>query len=225
MKLSVAAALVLAPYGVLSHYAFWRMVVNGTTTGEWEYLRRTAGEPGSKPLENPSAPGIRCYEDGSHKIVKTATVAAGSKIGFKASNTMGHPGPFTFYMAKAPTSVERWDGSGNVWFKIDEIGATADNAGLHFKMGLSQVDTVIPRSVPAGEYLIRVEHIALHKAGQPQFYISCGQIRVTGGGSGNPSPKVSFPGAYKMSDPGFSGNIYKGTPTSYPMPGPPVWKG
>src|ERR1700753_1450933 len=117
--------------------AFWRLIVNGTTTGEWEYLRRTAGEPGSSPLENPQAPGVRCYEDKIRKPVKTATVAAGSKIGFKASNTMGHPGPFTFYMAKAPAGkpVESWDGSGNVWFKIDEIGATVDSSGLHFKTG------------------------------------------------------------------------------------------
>lgn len=117
--------------------AFWRLVVNGTTTAEWEYLRRTAGEPGSAPLENVQAAGVRCYEDKERKRVKTASIAAGSKIGFIASNSMGHPGPFTFYMAKAPAgqSVETWDGSGNVWFKIDEIGATIDASGLHFKTG------------------------------------------------------------------------------------------
>lgn len=29
-----------------------------------------------------------------------------------------------------------------------------------------------------------------------QFYISCGQLNVTGGGSGKPGPLVSIPGVY-----------------------------
>lgn len=45
-------------------------------------------------------------------------------------------------------------------------------------------------------------------AGGAQFYISCGQINVTGGGSGNPGPLVAFPGAYKATDPGLMINIY-----------------
>lgn len=36
------------------------------------------------------------------------------------------------------------------------------------KLGLTRVDTQIPKSIPSGEYLIRAEHIALHKAGHPQ---------------------------------------------------------
>lgn len=34
-----------------------------------------------------------------------------------------HVGPLLFYMAKAPSTVNGWDGSGNVWFKIGQIGA------------------------------------------------------------------------------------------------------
>jgi hypothetical protein len=39
-----------------------------------------------------------------------------------------------------------------------------------------------------------VEHIALHNAQSvcgPQFYISCGQLDVTGGGAGVPTPLVA----------------------------------
>lgn len=43
------------------------------------------------------------------------------------------------------------------------------------------------------QYLLRIEQIGLHVAGAPQYYISCAQITVTGGGGGNP-PKVSIPG-------------------------------
>lgn len=65
--------------------------------------------------------------------------------------------------------------------------------------------------MPSGDYLLRIEHIALHGASNTngaQFYISCAQITVTGGGSGTPSPLVAFPGAYKSSDPGIKVNIY-----------------
>jgi hypothetical protein len=50
-------------------------------------------------------------------------------------------------------------------------------------------------------------------------------MNVVGGGSGSPSPLVSFPGAYKASDPGIQINIYYPTPTAYQYPGPTVWSG
>jgi len=83
--------------------------------------------------------------------------------------------------------------------------------GLTQRIGATQVTVKLPSSLPSGEYLFRVEHIALHSAsaaGGAQFYISCGQINVTGGGSGNPGPLVAFPGAYKATDPGLMINIY-----------------
>jgi hypothetical protein len=71
----------------------------------------------------------------------------------------------------------------------------------------------IPSSLPAGNYLLRVEHIALHSASSvngAQLYISCAQLAVTGGGSGSPYPLVAFPGAYKNTDAGLLINIYSG---------------
>ncbi|KAG8798204.1 hypothetical protein FRC17_007538, partial [Serendipita sp. 399] len=73
-----------------------------------------------------------------------------------------------------------------------------------------------------------VEHIALHSAsstGGSQHYISCAQLKVTGGGSGNPTNLLSFPGAYSPNDPGILINIYYPVPTSYTPPGGPVWQG
>lgn len=48
-------------------------------------------------------------------------------------------------------------------------------------------------------YLVRAEQIALHVAqsyGGAQFYLSCGQVEVVNGGSGNPGPLVAIPGVY-----------------------------
>jgi hypothetical protein len=73
----------------------------------------------------------------------------------------------------------------------------------------------------------------------PQFYISCAQIKVTGGGSGNPSPTVKvcrirrwvemnftdtinkIPGHVKSTDSGYTANIYNNF-NSYVVPGPKV---
>jgi hypothetical protein len=64
----------------------------------------------------------------------------------------------------------------------------------------------IPAATPDGDYLLRVEHIALHMAMQAniaQFYLSCTQVKITGGGSGQPGPLAALPGAYKGTDPGY----------------------
>ena len=77
--------------------------------------------------------------------------------------------------------------------------------------GDTTVTFTIPKSTPNGDYLFRVEHIGLHVAqsvGGAQFYLSCGQITVTGGGSGKPGPLVAFPGAYSATDPGILIDIY-----------------
>jgi cellulase len=56
-----------------------------------------------------------------------------------------------------------------------------------------------------------------------QFYLTCYQLTITGSGTTNPSG-VSFPGAYKASDPGILINIYQKL-TKYVSPGPAVVSG
>jgi len=219
--------LLLAPLLTVCHYTYPNLIVNGKITGEWQYVRMTANHYSNGPVENPESPAIRCYQDKSRKPAAVATVTAGSMLGFKASNTQGHPGPFFMYMAKAPSNVTKWDGSGKVWFKIFEEGAKINNSMVQFHTGLTQVNARVPKSVANGEYLVRVEHVALHKPGSPQFYVACGQIRIAGGGSRSPSANllVAFPGAYKKSDKSFTYNMYSNKLQPYPMPGPPVWRG
>ena len=80
----------------------------------------------------------------------------------------------------------------------------------------------IPSCVPDGEYLVRIQQLGIHNpwpAGIPQFYISCAQVKVTGGGSGNPGPTVSIPGAFKATDPGYTANV---SLAPCPLPNPPT---
>ncbi|PNH35924.1 hypothetical protein VD0004_g8198 [Verticillium dahliae] len=86
-------------------------------------------------------------------------------------------------------------------------------------MNAGSVSFPLPRCLDNGEYLVRFEHIALHSAsssGGAQLYLSCGQIRVSGGSGGyKPARLLSFPGAYNANDPGLLLNIYYPVPTSY----------
>jgi hypothetical protein len=73
---------------------------------------------------------------------------------------------------------------------------------------------------------LRVEQIALHmamQANRAQFYLSCSQIQITGGGNGTPGPLVALPGAYQSNDPGIHINAIQ--PEAYRPPGPAVWTG
>jgi hypothetical protein len=116
-----------------------------------------------------------------------------------------------------------------VWFKIYEQGPVFGSALTWPNNGISTytlscclrstdqdvddktVTFTIPAATPSGDYLFRVEHIALHSAsaaGGAQFYISCGQITVTGGGSGTLAPLVAFPDTYSATDPVLLIDIY-----------------
>ncbi|KAJ0339455.1 hypothetical protein COL922a_004377 [Colletotrichum nupharicola] len=152
--------------------------------------------------------------------------------GYNAKASVSHPGPVNFYMAKAPSgSITNFDGSGKVWFKVYNDGPTASTfisccASLAriniYAPGKTTLNVQIPRCLADGEYFLRVEHIALHSAssvGGAQLYISCAQLRVSGG-TGTYKPNLmSFPGAYSPNDPGLVVNIYYPVPQNYKTPG------
>ncbi len=69
--------------------------------------------------------------------------------------------------------------------------------------------STIPKCIQNGEYLLRIQSLGIHNptGGVPQFYISCAQVNVTGGGSATPGPTVKIPGAFKATDPGYTANV------------------
>ncbi|KAG8884629.1 hypothetical protein FRB97_003685 [Tulasnella sp. 331] len=135
-----------------------------------------------------------------------------------------HYGPMQVYLAKVDNALTAV-GSSQSWFKIAEMGMPSsdpdywgtevlnDNCG-HYTV-------TIPKDIANGNYLLRAEVIALHVASGldgAQFYMSCYQINVTGGGTATPAG-VSLPGAYSATDPGILINIYQQL-NSYTIPGP-----
>ncbi|KAG6914696.1 hypothetical protein DXG01_015881, partial [Tephrocybe rancida] len=90
------------------------------------------------------------------------------------------------------------------------------------------VSVMLPRTLAAGNYLIRHEIIALHDADKPlraEFYPSCAQLSVSGDQTGIPleAELVSFPGAYSDDDPGIlCKNDIQFSTEKHPLPGPKI---
>lgn len=173
MKFLLPTALLAA--SASAHYTFPALIVNGQSTGLWQYVRKTTNFQSNGPVTDVNSNQIRCYELSPGTPSQTYEVKAGDTIGFTAASSISHPGPLAFYLAKAPGSVSSFDGSGKVWFKIYEQGATISSGGMGWASnGKSAVTVKLPNSLPSGEYLFRVEHIGLHGAsgtGGAQFYI------------------------------------------------------
>lgn len=123
-------------------------------------------------------------------------------------------------MSKAPSgNVQEYQGDGD-WFKIWEKTICYQNGDLTkdawCTWGMGQLEFQIPEDTPAGEYLIRAEHIGLHgaQANEAEFFYryiaqhlstrhieahtlcSCAQVKVTGSESGSPSTTYKIPGIY-----------------------------
>jgi len=181
----------------------------------------------NSPVIDLTSNDLRCNvggEDGSSTA--TVTVAAGDAFTFTSDVAVYHDGPLSIYMAKAPSTAASFDGSGQVWFKILDIGPTFSGGSSTWPLSQTYTSN-IPKNLPSGEYLLRIQQLAIHNpypGGTPQFYIGCAQISVTGGGSGTPGPLVSIPGFITGTESGYTVNIYSNF-NSYTVPGPAVWNG
>ncbi|KAF2636742.1 hypothetical protein P280DRAFT_501017 [Massarina eburnea CBS 473.64] len=183
-----------------------------------------------------STVNIRCNNAGILGTGPIGTVAAGGTIKAHWTQWTHRPTSVMVYMAKCPSSgCNSWDGSGKVWFKIDEKGLVSGTQNAGKWAGDTILDTLewtstVPAGLTAGDYLVRHELLAVHQANNPQFYPECAQFTITGSGASSPAADylVSFPGAYSASDPGIDFNIDSDaakTATTYIVPGPSIWPG
>ncbi|KAG9119408.1 hypothetical protein FRC07_005573 [Ceratobasidium sp. 392] len=214
MKLfTTLAAVAAAATQVAAHYRWTSLVLNGAKTGDYQYVRQNTNY--NSPVTDVSSTDFTCNAGGrSAGATQTATVAAGSTIGFALDQAIYHVGVINVYMAKAPSTAASFDGSGKVWFKVGQLSAvTNGGSSITFPAdNQTQFTFKIPSTLPAGEYLARIEHIALH-------------LKVTGGGSKTPSSLVAIPGVYTGQEPGIKINVYYPIPPTYTQPGPAVYSG
>ncbi|KAI0206993.1 glycoside hydrolase [Astrocystis sublimbata] len=233
-NLSLLALAALAPVLSMAHYHFPHLIINGQVTGAHEYVREH--DNGYMPSWSDGAflnsNDLRCNKGSQNHMrqPKTAKVTAGKdEIGF-ATNVhahIQHPGPLQIYLSKAPGDVRDYDGSGD-WFKVYQIGhqdgSTADKAWLSWDK--EKFTFKLPKEIPAGQYLMRIEHIATH---QPytgrEFFLQCAHIEVVSDYNGA-SPKDTFkiPGVYNRNQPFFKYDSWANPqPTVCPMPGGSMW--
>ncbi|KAE8451891.1 hypothetical protein EG329_002732 [Mollisiaceae sp. DMI_Dod_QoI] len=193
----------------------------------------------NNPVTSVTTPDIECNA-GTKPVATICPVTAGQNITVEMHAQPGdrsctnlaiggnHYGPVLIYMGKVEDAAS---GMPTSWFKIDEEGysPTTKKWGtdtLNDNCGKRSVK--VPATLAPGNYLVRAEAIALHaasSAGGAQFYMTCFQVNVAGSGTVNP-PGVSFPGAYKATDPGILINIYQASSiANYKIPGPAVWTG
>lgn len=110
-----------------------------------------------------------------------------------------------------PFQVDPFSGHSSVRIIMSGDRVELDLILMRIKIGLTSYSFTIPKNTPDGQYLLRIEHLAVHNAanyGGAQFFVACGQVKITGGGGGTPGPLVSFPGAYSANDPGIFFNNY-----------------
>ncbi|KKY34318.1 putative cellulose-growth-specific protein [Diaporthe ampelina] len=242
MKLSLFITSVIAA-AVESHGIFQKISVNGNAKGSLEGLRAPST---NNPVTDVTSNSLIC---GAAGTTSQAVVAAnpGDKIGTWFQHVIGgpqfpndpdnpiassHHGPVLAYMAKVDNAASS-SHTGLKWFKIGQDtfdtsskkwgvdNLIANNGWAYFSL---------PSCLAPGQYLMRVEIIALHSAysrNGAQFYSSCLQLNVGGSGSSTPSPAVSFP-FYGQGDPGIQTNIYGAAGAAdnngqaYAAPGPAV---
>ncbi|KAL2752035.1 glycoside hydrolase family 61 protein [Sodiomyces alcalophilus JCM 7366] len=219
-----------------AHYVYSILVIDGQQTPDWQYIRQNSNniQPHKEFLVGPSD-DFRCNagSQGSAPHTDVAVIGPGTRLGFKLWNNgqILHPGPSTIHMSRAPGDVRDYDGSGD-WFKVYEDVICGPQHPLQdtdwCSWDQAVVEFTVPHNTPPGQYLVRVEHIALHGAesGDTEFYFTCAQVEVTGDGNGNPGPLVKIPGLYDSNDPALRFFIYGAQEYPYNQVGShTVWSG
>ncbi|KAJ3054146.1 hypothetical protein HK097_002526 [Rhizophlyctis rosea] len=156
-------------------------------------------------------------------------VAAGGAMTFSWDQYVEHPGPSHVYISRQTENPRQW---AKVWQDQEHTG----NTGWHEERMTrvrqpkqwSNYTVQLPSDIADGRWVIRVDHQALHAAGNvggAQFYIRCIDIEVTGGKGKFPSPVATFPGAFNQRTPGVMWDLY--APQKNPGPkmvdyGPPT---
>ncbi|KAI4724925.1 hypothetical protein E4T49_07338 [Aureobasidium sp. EXF-10728] len=245
MKYSIVSALALAASSVNAHAIMQRIMVDGVDQGSLTGIR---SPPTNNPVQDVTSNDLLCGASAGTSS-KLITIPAGAAVAGAWAHALGgpqgqsdsdnpiassHKGPTQVYLAKVDDAVSA-AATGLKWFKI--ASDTVTSAGVWGvddmikntdSNGFGWQKFTMPSCIAPGQYLMRVELLALHSAssaGGAQFYQSCAQIKVTGSGSFSPasSAEISLPGGYSATDPGILANIYDTSIyTSYKAPGPAV---
>lgn len=204
-----------------AHTRFTTLHINGQSQGDGVCIRQDQN-PGTTTNFVPSITGseMACGVDGDMANPTTCPVVAGDQISLEhrmwpdasqpGAIDVSHKGNTAIYMKKV--NSDNHEVTGNGWFKIywDGYDSTTGEWGTdHMNANNGLVTTTVPADLTAGNYLIRSEVLALQEVGDPQFYVGCAQVQLSGTGSAIPSNTANIPGYIDMSTPAMNVNIYE----------------
>lgn len=186
----------------------------------------------NNPTEDVTSPDMTCG-----KVALTddtiIPVSAGDRVGAWWGHVLGgpmspddadhpiassHHGPITAWLAPVEDAASAEADSSLGFFKVAEDGFDMETNtwgvdNMIANDGWAYFD--VPECIAPGDYILRVELLALHSAYEPmgaQFYISCANIRISGDGDFEPDETQNFPGAYEQDDPAIHADIWGATP-------------
>lgn len=190
-----------------------------------------------------SSPNFVCRSDAG-AATKYGTVSSGGTASFfwtsddKVINPNGwaesHRGPVITYIAACNGDCTSVDKTQLRWIKIAEAGlisGPANTEGIWASDVLRENggvnEAIIPKNIAPGNYVIRNEIIALHRAhlNEPEFYMQCGNIKVTGSGKdGLSNAGVVASQIYSTSDSQIFGfSVYDSRDETWKIPGPSLY--
>ncbi|KAI4517493.1 glycoside hydrolase family 61 protein [Schizophyllum commune Loenen D] len=234
VRLASLAVLGSVVATVSAHTRVWGVYVNGEYQGDGigQYVR---SPPTNNPVKDLTSAAMKCNVNDA-QVPKRVSVAGGDELSFEWYHdyrnddiiASSHHGPIQVYIS---------GDDGSTWTKIASDGYDTGSStwAVDRLISAGGKHSVIIPDVPAGDYLLRAEIVALHEADVAysqnpirgaQNYPSCTQITVTSNGSDALPAGVKFPGAYTDSTPGIIFNIWPPNaqdPATYQVPGPAVW--
>ncbi len=108
-------------------------IIGGTRTGDWVNVRKASNFQSNGPLTDVTSKAMTCYQlAGGDEGAKTMNVTAGDTVGYVATASVTHPGPLSFWMARAPAgqTADSMTGEGPIWFKIYQDHPAIGTTGL-----------------------------------------------------------------------------------------------
>ncbi|TLD23829.1 hypothetical protein PspLS_06358 [Pyricularia sp. CBS 133598] len=211
LSLIVAASSVL-PSLTSAHYLFPQAILNGQKTKEFEFVREheNAFYPSWDKGNILKSNDLRCNKGSEKHASKTKAlkvVAGQDVVGFATNigQRFGHPGPLTIMMSKAPGDVKDYMGEGN-WFTVYQLTTTTPWNGTDqgwLSWNKNQFTFKLPLEIPKGQYLMRIEHMAVHPPNKgKEFYMQCAHLDVQSDYNGSPpGPTYKIPGGLNMKSP------------------------
>ncbi|CUA71906.1 Endoglucanase-4 [Rhizoctonia solani] len=243
MLFRAAIATLAAVAGVSAHGWIDRVTIGGRSyTGSYPFSNDNAPSPIRKtsttyPVPSANDPNMNCGI-GAKAASQVAAANSGDRVTISwkyepGKNWVHTMGPIMTYLAQVPAgqTADKFNARNAKFFKIAQTGQKAGRGSEWVQLDIRNGQTysvTLPNGLPAGDYIMRHELIALHYANKTdgaQFFPNCVQLRV-GGGSNAPkaisAQTVSFPGGYTANDKSLLiPNIRTGN-FVYTFPGPPL---